>query len=81
MVPADMVGIVGKLEVLSPRCLLASRVVRPSFLSLSVYFRYFSSGTILVALLWTLSMARMSCFRYGHHTLLEYSRCGRTNTV
>ncbi len=70
-----------KYWIRSPRCLLAFRVVRPSCLSLSVYLRYFSSGTILVALLWTLSMARMSCFRYGHHTLLAYSRCGRTNTV
>ncbi len=40
-----------------------------------MHFRYFSSETILVALLLTLSMERVSCFRYGHHTFLAYSIC------
>jgi len=54
-------------SIRSPLRLVVSKVVRPSWLSLSSYLRVFRWGTIFVAARWTFSRIWISFGRWGDH--------------
>ena len=62
-------------SIISPLILLNFKVGSLSFLSLSIYDKFFTKETNFVALICTFSILGISSFLYGHHTETIYSSC------